>query len=297
MSTAQPGPVVVGTDGSVHADIAVDVAAWEANRRGVGLRIVHGYSAPLPYMGVGTAPYPVEPTHPDVAMTAMVNAAVERVRDRYPRLHAVGVVAEASPTALLVDESRQASLVVVGSRGVGGFSGLLTGSVSMQLGAHAMCPLIVARQTTGSDHPTDATIVAGVDGSAQSEAAIGFAFDEAEARGLPLVLLYAWWTLPASNLGPITLHHYDLEEASVEAERLLAEAVAGWSSKYTDVKVERRASHEMNPAAALIDAGAHADLIVVSRRGGGALSRLLLGSVGDAVVRHAPCSVAVVPGA
>jgi nucleotide-binding universal stress UspA family protein len=83
--------------------------------------------------------------------------------------------------------------------------------------------------------------------------------------------------------------------AEGDARRLLAEAVSGWQSQYPDVKVELRPAQAINPTLALLEESEHAGLLVVSRHGGNALTRLLLGSIGDTAVRKASCPVAVVP--
>src|SRR2546421_4838050 len=130
-------------------------------------------------------------------------------------------------------------------------------------------------------------VVVGVDGSPESAAALGFAFDEASARGLPLVAVYAWRALPSENLGPVTMRHYDPDEAAQEAARLLAEQLAGWPAKYPDVSLERQAVLSFNPAETLVDASRTASLVVVGSRGRGGFAGLLLGSVSRALVPHA----------
>jgi hypothetical protein len=82
------------------------------------------------------------------------------------------------------------------------------------------------------------------------------------ARRLPLVAMYAWRALPAGNLGPVTVWHYDPDEAAQEAARLLAKQLAGWSAKYPDVPVEQRPVFSFNPAETLVDAARIASLVV-----------------------------------
>jgi nucleotide-binding universal stress UspA family protein len=114
-------------------------------------------------------------------------------------------------------------------------------------------------------------------------------------RGAPLVALNCWWQLPRKNLGPVYPGTYDdLERATAEARRLLAEAVAGWSADYPDVVLEQRPVHEMNTSIALINASREAGLVVVGSRGRGGFVGLLLGSVGRDLVGNAHCPVAVV---
>jgi nucleotide-binding universal stress UspA family protein len=106
--------------------------------------------------------------------------------------------------------------------------------------------------------------------------------------------VYAWDVPPTHNLGPITPTHFDLDEAQQEADRMLAEVLAGWQEKYPQVRVQRRAVHSYNPIRTLIEAGESASMIVVGPRGHGGFTGLLLGSVADALVRHGNRPVAVV---
>jgi nucleotide-binding universal stress UspA family protein len=198
-----------------------------------------------------------------------------------------------------VAASADAQLVVVGSRGLGGFAGLLLGSVGTQLAAHSLAPVLVMRPPGDPGRlgvgPAKAPVVVGVDGIPESAAAIGFAFDEASARGAPLIATYAWWMLPPTNLGPTSTRHYDLVEAEEEAHRMLAESIAGWAQQYPDVTVTLRPEHSLNPVVGLLDLSRTAGLLVVSRHGGNTLSRLLFASISDIAVREAECPVAVVP--
>jgi nucleotide-binding universal stress UspA family protein len=137
-------------------------------------------------------------------------------------------------------------------------------------------------------------VVVGVDGSEQSTAALGFAFEWASGHGLPLVAVYAWRGLPTANLGPVTAWHYDPVQARQEAARLLAEQLAGWPDKYMDVSVARCEVLSFNPAETLVDASRTASLVVVGSRGRGGFAGLLLGSVSRTLVHHACGPVAVV---
>ena len=289
-------PVVVGVDGSDSADAAVALGAWEASRRHTSLRLIHAYTSA--YGATAFAPYPTEYLDPIEPARELLARAVTRARERWTQLDVEGSVVAGSAAAALVEASRAASVVVVGTRGLGGFSGLLLGSVSAQLAAHCRAPLIVTRSPEVA-FPADLAwaglpVVVGVDGE-HSEVALAFAFDEASARGVPLLALYAWWVLPASNLGPIEPGRFDLVAAEDEARRMLAESVAGWRDKYPDVAVHLVPGHHLNPAIALLEAGEHAGLVVVGRHGGNVLSRSLLASTGDMVLREAVCPVAVVP--
>jgi nucleotide-binding universal stress UspA family protein len=262
-------PVVAGVDGSPDSRAAVRWAVGEARRRQVRLRLVHGY------------------VHPERAADALLAAAAAGIED----VPVERALVRGGPSGVLVDESATASLVVLGARGQGGFTGLRAGSVATQVAAHAHGPVVVVRHDAV---PSTGPVVVGVDGSAESTAALGFAFELAAGYGRPLVAVYAWRALPTGNLGPVTVWHYDLAEATEEAARLLAEQVAGWSEKYPDLPVERQALLSFNAAETLVDASRTAGLVVVGCRGRGGFAGLLLGSVSRALVHHAHSPLAVV---
>jgi hypothetical protein len=110
--------------------------------------------------------------------------------------------------------SFDAALVVVGSRGLGGFAGLMLGSVGAQLAAHSQAPVIVIRPPDEKGNlgvgPPHRPVLVGIDGVPDSDAALAFAFDQASARDVALQALYAWWMVEPSNLGPTDTRHYDL---------------------------------------------------------------------------------------
>lgn len=178
--------------------------------------------------------------------------------------------------------------MVVGDRGLGGFLGLLLGSVAVGLAGHAACPVVVVR---GPEAPAGvdpaSPVVVGVDGSPTGEAAVSFAFEWADQRGAPLVALHTWWVDPM--ISPMLDWH-----ATTEAEtEVLAERLAGWAEKYPDVVVER-VVEQRRAADALRELSERAQLVVVGSRGRGGFQGLVLGSVGHALLHHAECPVAVV---
>ncbi len=276
-------PVVVGVDGSADAGAAAEYGAWEADHRGLPLRLVHALQPPIMY---GTSPIAAYDTgEPLTDAQAVLRETADELRRRYPGIVVATAITAGTPASVLVDESRAAALVVVGSRGLGRFEQLLAGSVSVQVAMHAHAPVVVLRPPARDEQPSVGSgVVVGVDGSAGSTAALAFAFDEAAARGTELVAVYAW--APTETR--------DAAQAQHEADRMLAEAMAGWQEKYPEVTVLRRAVRSLNPLATLIEEGAHAQLVVVGPRGRGGFAGLLLGSVSDGMVRHAHRPIAVV---
>ncbi|MEU0440566.1 universal stress protein [Streptomyces sp. NPDC006186] len=290
------GPVVVGVDGSASSLAAVEVAAREARLRGAALRVVHAFLWPALHVPLG--PSPLGPPDGGLRNLAdrVVAEAVARARTAEPDVEIGQVVVSGEPLTVLEAQSRAAELVVVvGSRGMGGFVGLLLGSTAVHLAAHGACPVLVVREEPRPDGP----VVLGVDGSAAGRKAVDFAFAEAFLRGAPLVALHAWTTwnapMPAPSDPSAPYANPPGTRAGTE-ERLSAEALAGRREHLPGVAVEHRVVHG-GTREALIEASGSAQLLVVGARGRGGFTGLLLGSVSQAVLHHARCPVAVVRGA
>jgi nucleotide-binding universal stress UspA family protein len=180
-------------------------------------------------------------------------------------------------------------MVVVGSRGGGGFASLLAGSVSVQVATHAPCLVTVVRGRPDND---TGPVVVGVDGSPSADFAIGVAFEQAARRGCALRIVRAFGT-PVSpwTLG-ITPLRYDYDKVATHLNDQLVTHIAGWRNKYSDVPVQLIV--ERSSAGALLTAMSwRAQLVVVGTRGHGAPGSLLLGSVGLQLLHHAECPVLI----
>ncbi|MFG3498435.1 universal stress protein [Streptomyces sp. NPDC047928] len=290
-------PVVVGVDGSPAGLDAVEVAAREARLRRRGLHIVHAFIWPALHVPLG--PSPLGPAEGGLRNQAhaIVADAVRRAHAVAPDIEVTNAIVTGEPLTVLEAQSRHVPLVVVGSRGLGSFLGLLLGSTAVHLAAHSHCPVLVARGgvRTGGD------IVLGVDGSPEGEAAVGFAFAEASLHGARLVALHAWstWnTWPDRDVrdpGDPPIVSFDKARLRAAEERVLSEVLSGWKATYPDVVVERRLVEERTRPA-LIEASRSARLTVVGARGRGGFSGLLMGSVSQALLHHAYGPVAVVRG-
>ncbi|WP_307815825.1 universal stress protein [Streptomyces sp. 7-21] len=285
-------PVVVGVDGSPSSLAAVGVAAAEARMRRCPLRVVHAFTPPTLY--VPRYPQSVQAAERSlraVAAQALTDAE-QRARELAPGIDVSGEIVTGESLTVLRDRSRGAALLVVGSRGMGSFAGLLLGSTSAKLAAHAQCPVMVVREEPSPGLP----VLLGADGSPAGEAAVAFAFEEAALRGTKLVALHAWtpWTVEGPP-PPDRSMPYANEPGVLEAgeERLLAETLAGHLNDYPDLTVERRVVRD-NPRKALLKASSGAGLLVVGARGHGGFASLLIGSVSQAMLHHAECPVAVV---
>jgi nucleotide-binding universal stress UspA family protein len=270
-------PVVVGVDGSEGSRHALGLAAAEAAMRRLPLRIVHVAAADV------------------TAARTVAASAAARVLRRFPDLPVeVHVARRQRPGAALVDESANAALTVLGSRGLRGLAATLAGSVSSHLACRGYGPVVVVRgnRFTLSGGP----IVVGVDGSADCDGAVGFAFEEAALRGVPLQPTLVWVHPPLADLGSVAPPGYGLADAEQDAAAELEAALVGWRQKYPEVLVQPTLVHSRHPARKLLAATAEADLIVAGSKEHSEVRGLLGGSVGHTLVHHAHCPVAVVHG-
>lgn len=292
MGSQHSRTVVVGVDGSQAALEAVRWGAAEAQLRGAVLRLVEAVPW-TSYTAIGV-PALGQEYQRQVLIRAAQNhlaAAAATAAEIGPRLEIIRDVRGGAAPAVLADESERAGLLVVGSRGRGGFSGLLLGSVGVGVTAHASCPVIVVRpagRVPAGAEPRP--VVVGVDVGVDSDAALGFAFGEADLRKAPLVAVHVW---SDAALDPLLVSLIDWEKVESGEEEVLAEKVELWSGKFPEVEV-RPVVIRGGAAAALVDQSEGAALVVVGSRGRGAAGGLLLGSVSQALLHHAPCPVAVV---
>ncbi|MGV9406837.1 universal stress protein [Streptomyces sp. NPDC003667] len=286
-------PVVVGVDGSPSSLVAVEVAAREAGLHGTELRLVHAFGWPSLHLPPGGPPWSPAAAGMREMVDGTLGQAEQRARETVPELAVAREVAVGEPLMVLEIESHTASLVVVGSRGLGGFGGLLLGSTGVHLAAHGRCPVLVVRGRPDPDGP----VLLAFDGSPAGGAAVAFAFAEASLRGTDLVALRAWNTW---SEGPDELTHpldlvVDVDRVQALEERALEKGLRPWQERHPDVSVERRVEFSrVRPA--LIEATGEAQLVVAGARGRGGFTGLLLGSVSQALLHHAHCPVAVVRG-
>ncbi len=140
------GIIVAGIDGSEHGQAALEFAAEEAALRSARLRVVCAWEIPATVgMSVGLVPGLLESFREEA--DAIVQSAIDRVKELQPSVPCEPRAVEGHAGSVLLDEARGATLLVVGSRGRGDFTGLLLGSVSHQVLHHAPCPVVVVPQT------------------------------------------------------------------------------------------------------------------------------------------------------
>ncbi|ASR37706.1 hypothetical protein BAY61_24895 [Prauserella marina] len=284
--------VVAGVDGSASS---VDAAVWaaaEARGRDWRLRLVHAYSMPpSAFPGFLAAAAPLR----DKARERGRQALEKAEQEAKAAVEGVDVIIdlfEGGTVATLVRYSETAGLLVVGSRGLGGFAEVVTGSVAIALASHAHCPVAVVRGRKRHERPVESgPVVVGVDGSTTSTAAVAFAAREAGLRETSLVLVHTW-THTSPNV-PDSASGEDKDVAArVKAE--LEADVALCERRFPGIPVEVVAERG-KPVRTLLARSETARLLVVGSRGRGGFAGMLLGSTSQSMVTHARCPVVVVP--
>ncbi|MCX4530766.1 universal stress protein [Streptomyces sp. NPDC002596] len=283
-------PIVVGVDGSEPSMRAVDWAADEAALRGASLRLVYA-SLWERYEGTSLAQDLGKPEE-QVTAEDIVATAARRAHSRRPDVKVTTDVLPEEPEYALVRESRTATAMVLGSRGRSSLAEALLGSVGVTVAGHAYCPVIVLRGSHDNRVRTGARrIVLGVGEKPADAAAVRFAVEEAQRRGVPLEAVRAW-RCPAHE----TTDHPLMagEPARLHKERAVEELEAALQDVPADVEVHRR-TVEGHARRVLLDASADAGLLVVGARRREGHFGLQLGGVAHAVLHHSACPVAVVP--
>ncbi|SCG72045.1 universal stress protein [Micromonospora coxensis] len=277
--------ILVGYDGSTDATLALNWALDEARHSGRPVRLLYVFEwlTVAGWIGPGVAPgiWPDETARRQVE--ELVRKAAADAATLRPDVTVHGDVLDGPPALVLQERSADAGLLVLGSRGHGGFGGLLAGSTAVSVTAHAHCPVVVVRD--GQADAATGPVVVGVDGSESSRVALGFAVERAVQREAPLrvVRVVGGERRPSEHDEGATA---DEERAAVE------QALARWRQTFPDLAVEVDV-RPGNPAATLVEASRDAQLVVVGSRGRGGLRGMLLGSVSQQLVQHAHCPVVV----
>ncbi|QIK76779.1 universal stress protein [Nocardioides piscis] len=265
--------IVVGIDGSDHADAALGWAADQAGLERRPLLIVH--SAP--------------DARRDPVREQMVQDAVHLASTGRTGIDIRTLVAEDDPRETLITGSRSARLVVVGSHGRSRWRTALLGSVSAAVARHAACPVVVTKDVT---RDSGLGVLVGADGTDASRPVIEFAFRQASLRQQALTVTHCFWDI-AGELA----HGRDVrpDEAGVDDLRMLLSAsVAGLREDYPDVPVELTLSRGLVDVVLAKELPAH-DLLVVGRHPASGPARLLYSSITAAVLEQGRGNVAVVP--
>jgi nucleotide-binding universal stress UspA family protein len=280
--------IIAATDGSEESLRAVEWAAREAIRRGEPLRIVSAPPA-SPWMNPDPAERETVTNLIHQAAERALSLAKQRATETEPGLAVVTELLPGPPAQTLPEISAGASMLVLGSRGTGGFSALVLGSVSRYVATHALCPVVVAREETMAVHRQ---VIVGVHDPDKAAAALEFAFQEASLRQASLLALHVAWAPQLISLAKLTAE----QRAAIEASQAQADTVtrldgvlALWRHKYPGVEAAWEVVHA-NPGRVLAGASARADLVVLGRQ----IAGPAVGTVTHAVLSHAHGPVAIV---
>jgi nucleotide-binding universal stress UspA family protein len=284
--------VAIGYDGSTDAEAALAWGLAFAERHCAAVRIVQAFDPSqhtLRLVGGGGAEAAQRLYE---SAQQQLTQARNRSKDDHPHLQIKWVLEAALPEDLLIDESRTAETVVIGSRGQSRMSSLLAGSTTLSVAAQAHCTVVAVRSRP-NPHPAGHGIVVGTDGSPVAEAAIGFAFQQAAELSTPLTVVQAWTdVMTVGALGSMVPRHDPLDYPD-EQHDLLVESLAGWSDKFPEVGLDVRVirGHAVTTLAA---ASVDAELLVVGCHGHSVLRGMVLGSVSQGLLHRASVPVAIV---
>lgn len=281
------GPVVVGADGSEGAAAAVRWAALEAACRDAPLHIVCATA-----LDTLAADVPSESVTQRVleAGSATVENSVAVAEGEAPGIRVVPVVSREAAAQALLEAAGDDGLIVVGTRGAGEFAALLVGSVGLCVASYATGPVVVVRGER--DHVSTGVVLVAL----RDERDVGvlrFAAQTAVRRKASLRVLstYAYYQY-AGSMVPVLGDLTEVAEEQASHTNRLVEPVR---DEFPGLDVTSDLVRAHSPAGALVDASAHADLVVVGARRSTRVPGARLGHVVHAVLHHAHCPVAVVP--
>lgn len=286
--------VVVGYDHTPYSDAALAEAAHEAAMRGADLDVVTAFNRATP---LGPSVPPARDPDPQDAARKAAEAVAQHgadwVQERHPELAVTPHALVGSAGKTVARAAHSADLLVVGSRGQGGFAGQNLGSTSMRALAEACCPVLVVRGETGAGH---GRIVAAVDIDEPCEHILAFAFAEAAARGARLTVLHVWdepWILAYAQEDPGVAE--DIALIVAEREDRLSAAIHSIQRCHPGVEPFHQVA--TGPASRLlVEASQRADLLVTgARRHGEGQHGMQLGPVTQTLLQYAECPLAVVP--
>jgi nucleotide-binding universal stress UspA family protein len=280
-----PG-VVVGVDQSAHSQPALRWAARYGDRRQLPVTALMAWNFVNQQHVDGSVGF--DSSYDEQTAMGVLDEQIARTFDGDHRVTAL--VVEDEPAHALLEAATDAELLVVGARGMGGFKGLLLGSVSRSVLHRATCPVAVIRDDLDR---AERPVVVGVNGDPSSIRALQWAVAHASVEGVAVHATYVWDWPPLSVAGMYGKVP-DRTKLADEADQFLRRQIAAAELGDRQAIVEPK-TVEGRPAGGLLEASVSAGMLVVGARGHGPIARVVLGSVSDQVAVHAICPVVVVP--
>jgi nucleotide-binding universal stress UspA family protein len=271
--------ILVGVDGGSESQVALRWAVDAAAARDCAVRVVYAYlDQAVQWPAIGAEGYIPEPQVD--RYQSELDAAVDFVRDRLGYENGSCWLAPDTAANAILNEAPGAELVVLGSRAHSKLGAALLGSTATAVTAKAPCPVVVVRGVSAAG-----AVLVGSDGSAESEAAVLFGFEEAARSAKRLEVVYCW--------RPVARQEAAIEDTAELLRNWLAESLAPYRDKFPGVHV-RAEVEEGRPAAVLAERSSASSMVVVGSRGRGGVKGLLLGSVSQSLLHLATCPIAVV---
>ncbi|MFG3257578.1 universal stress protein [Streptomyces sp. NPDC048172] len=286
-------PVIAGINGSPESVAAAAWAADEAVRRKSPLRLLFADEALQALRGGApdTPPLPETLAPLEHSRTAL-RTTRDRLAARHPGLDVTVEERPEEPRQALEETSENAALTVLGSNGLGVFTGFMVGSVALSVLAHARGPVVLVRE--GWKDPERGNVVLGLDLERPCDDLIEFAFTSAAHRAVPLRVVHAWRLPLTYGYDPGIMEPGTGPEMERDRFRELASALRPWRNAFPAVEVAEQV-WAGRAGACLAQAAQDASLVAVGRHRRHLPVGSAVGSVAHALLHHAPCPVAVVP--
>ncbi|WP_042424676.1 universal stress protein [Streptacidiphilus anmyonensis] len=281
-------PLIVGFDGSALSLAAAEWAATEATLTGAPVRLAHDH---WPYREDTPVPEAYMRLRDEAA--ALLARTVSDLRCRHPGVQVDWELLPGEAPTQLLDAAEDGSTLVLGSRGTGGFTGLLLGSTALEVAGHAAHPVVLVRDRV-APRSLCHEVVLGLEletGQVQAPV-VEYALAEAEHRSMPLRVVHAWQPPFWRSVGPIPPSEAERRAFHEDATERLRELVLPSAEKHPDVKLH----FDVRPGSAahvLVDAARDCDLLVLGRRRHRAVSAL--GPTAHAAIHYGHNPTAIVP--
>jgi nucleotide-binding universal stress UspA family protein len=284
--------IVVGVDGSEGAAAALRFAVREGEIRQLPVTAVMAWGLLSQHRAVISMDYDwsYDTEAAEIALKTYIHEALPE--SKFDQVQAVPV--EDQPMPALLGQTHDADMLVVGSRGLSSFKGLMLGSISTQCAHHARCPVVLVNPDWSPPGLRQRDrIVVGADGTPSGKEVVQWAVAETKARRGQLEIVNAW-QVPNAATYPYFGVGFEPGPFETASQRILREARDESGAAELEEPVVLCGVNQSAPDA-LLEHAKDADLLVVGSRGGGGFAGLLLGSVSHKVIHGAGCPVAVIP--
>ncbi|MFB7368866.1 universal stress protein [Streptomyces sp. NPDC056222] len=280
------GRVVVGADGSPSARTAAMWGAQEAVLRGGGLFLVHATDIDAMSRFLSRA----EIDQSRQAGRELLDRTADEVTARYPGLNIVKELGDGPPAGSLRRAAALTGTIVVGHRGIGGFSSLLLGSVGLEVAASATTPAVVVR---GAAEPAEAGAVLAAIRDIDDLGCARAAAHEATLRKVTLRLLNIWSTAPYAGVRAALRN--GTERNAREHVHALSGVAERLREEFPELTLDADGEKSRSVPGALVDASRHADLLVAGGRRSPGYLGPTLGRTTLGLLQHAHCPVELIP--